>query len=569
MKVLFLVFLFPAWILFIAILPAVAEKADTFLQYNKTAKTFEINEAVLSKLSRLKLPIKVVSAVGDARIGKSTTLNFVRHIWESSGNSRGAIEEVFETGDTSDTVTHGIWISILESENGSETTILLDVEGTNLGNDAVTDHLSVFTVLMSSGISVFCSETVKNHILDFLYRLPRLSELIFKGIDDINSFGRLHVVIRGALEPPSGISIEDNVKDAILSPERIDEGTDNKRKAIAKYFPRRNITVSEIPFVTERKLFRDTQRLSKSKYWDVMKSLSQEFKQFPAKKTLRGGLVDGDALTQTAKTLVRMMNNNAWMEFGDSYLMLEKAMCDRSYKDLIVPLMKLKASSRKVEAEKETVLPMFGERCALEEEVTKARDKLRDLIKTLRDAEEKEEKLDKAEKTIRDLREVMRKANSGFWNYLGWTVAGVLGAVNLLSDLRLKENVTTVAHSEYDTIGLREVTWVWNKDAERLGLNGEAHGLIAQEVEELYPWAVLRGHDGYLRVNYVMLDFLLASMDQEHKSPISMTGLAILSEIKKKKNESEKVKMQPPGDWGEWGSSRAEKRIRRFYNHAQ
>ena len=80
---------------------------------------------------------------------------------------------------------------------------------------------------------------------------------------------------------------------------------------------------------------------------------------------------------------------------------------------------------------------------------------------------------------------------------------------------------------------------------------------------------MLRGHDGYLRVNYVMLDFLLASMDQEHKSPISMTGLAILSEIKKKKNESEKVKMQPPGDWGEWGSSRAEKRIRRFYNHAQ
>ena len=48
-----------------------------------------------------------------------------------------------------------------------------------------------------------------------------------------------------------------------------------------------------------------------------------------------------------------------------------------------------------------------------------------------------------------------------------------------------------------------------------------------------------------------------------------MTGLAILSEIKKRKNESEKVKMQPPGDWGEWGSSRAEKRIRRFYNHAQ
>ena len=173
-----------------------AEKAQWLVQYDKEVKEFELNEDALSELSLLRNPVKVVSAIGEARVGKSTTLNFVRHIWDCNSKREEEVEEVFETGDTSKAVTRGIWMSVCEKEN----IVLLDVEGTNLGNDAVTSQISVFTSLMSSGIVVFSPETIKNDILNFLYEVTRLSEYIFKGIDGkTNNLGHLHLAIRGAL----------------------------------------------------------------------------------------------------------------------------------------------------------------------------------------------------------------------------------------------------------------------------------------------------------------------------------------------------------------------------------
>lgn len=72
--------------------------------------------------------MKVISAIGEARVGKSTTLNFVRHILNCDGKHEAEIEEVFETGDSLKPVTYGIWMSVCEKES----IVLLDVEGTNL-----------------------------------------------------------------------------------------------------------------------------------------------------------------------------------------------------------------------------------------------------------------------------------------------------------------------------------------------------------------------------------------------------------------------------------------------------
>ena len=78
---------------------------------------------------------------------------------------------MFETGDSLKPVTYGVWMSVCREK--AESIVLLDVEGTNLGNDAVTSHMSVFTSLMSSGIVVFSPENIKNDILDFLYQVTR------------------------------------------------------------------------------------------------------------------------------------------------------------------------------------------------------------------------------------------------------------------------------------------------------------------------------------------------------------------------------------------------------------
>lgn len=72
-------------------------------------------------------------------------------------------------------------------------------------------------------------------------------------------------------------------------------------------------------------------------------------------------------------------------------------------------------------------------------------------------------------------------------------IGGIAGAAGyaypapLLSDVQLKENVTVLNNPGYETIRLHGVEWVWNQDEERLGLSGKGSGVVAQEVELLYP----------------------------------------------------------------------------------
>ena len=45
-------------------------------------KTYELVEDVLEELSKIERPIRVFAAVGNARVGKSTMLNLVTHVWD-------------------------------------------------------------------------------------------------------------------------------------------------------------------------------------------------------------------------------------------------------------------------------------------------------------------------------------------------------------------------------------------------------------------------------------------------------------------------------------------------------
>ena len=81
----------------------------------------------------------------------------------------------------------------------------------------------------------------------------------------------------------------------------------------------------------------------------------------------------------------------------------------------------------------------------------------------------------------------------GIFDYL------TLAATAASSDRRLKKNLKHI-----DTVdGVKFYTWEWNEIADQIGVSGDRTvGVIAQELEAIYPELVTEGGDGYLRVNY-------------------------------------------------------------------
>lgn len=84
---------------------------------------------------------------------------------------------------------------------------------------------------------------------------------------------------------------------------------------------------------------------------------------------------------------------------------------------------------------------------------------------------------------------------------------GVLGAAGasggfgslFSSDKRLKKDIKFISE---DGRGNRWYTWKWNSQAKLLGINQPTFGVIAQEVQEYNPEAVVEGDNGFLMVNY-------------------------------------------------------------------
>jgi len=538
--------------------------AQPLLTFNSETEMFELNNDLLLEIAELQRPIRVIAVVGDARIGKSTTLNLIKHIW--SGANQTYIEEVFKTGDTFRPVTRDVWAQVIQprDEQGGNV-VLLDVEGTNLGDDALTTHLSMFTALVSSGLNLFVREMVQNNNLHFLFHMSRLSDLVFPSISSEN-FPKLQVVIRqGSLKDPGeGKTIEDYTRDCIVEPS-FQKNMKEERQIIAKHFPRNQISVIQIPYLEERErnLLSNFDKLSKLQYWGVMERLVEKFKQFPVKKTLGGSYIDGQALVELTVRLTETMNKNSWPDFGSVYDTIEKNICSRSYIKFVEPLF-AELTADIIETKLENTLRAFKMECVLESEIAAAQEDLRRIVEEKRKVEELERKAKEAEseriaaekrreeqeekfqheltikedqiakvkrekeaaelkeknlkqlheeqlRTITLLQQQLSKKSSSWLDIIVPVAAGVAGAA-LLSDRDLKRNITTVPHSRYSAIGLKAACWEWNEIANKtFGLTGEECGVIAQEVKKLYPFAVTRGKDRYLLVRYDMLHQIMSS----------------------------------------------------------
>ena len=67
--------------------------------------------------------------------------------------------------------------------------------------------------------------------------------------------------------------------------------------------------------------------------------------------------------------------------------------------------------------------------------------------------------------------------------------------------LKAKSKFTRLVFVEWNGFGIKVL--------ERLGLSGKGSGVITQEVELLYPWALTEGYDKYKRVDYSALRLLI------------------------------------------------------------
>ena len=537
------------------------QKAQQLLKFNNETKTFVLDSRCLVEISKLRGPVVVVSAVGDARIGKSTTLNLVHYFWDE--NIFKPFYETFDTGDTKVPVTHGVWASIIPAKTPDDSNvILLDVEGLNLGDDAVTTHLSMFTALVSSSVHMFARDVVQNHVLDFLYFISRLAEMIFPD-ERFDNFPHLGVVVRGALETPPGYTLDEYVQDFILGLDN-DDGMREQRQAIGKYFTKEKISANQIPYVQDITIFKDIPKLRKTDFYEVILSLVKQFKKSPPKNSLKSDrLMDGESLARFVKELYHAMNNNSWMDFNNAYRMLEGQICAQGYEKIVRPV--LDKSAGEIGTNMQKTMAEFKSNCALEEDVEAARKELLEAKKRATEIEEAKQRMEDEEKLrekienemeiaqekhekemknkneklgqeveqreqlqtrnkrleeenerkSRQISELRSKRTQGGGGdgeqFLGAAVgAGLATAAYLFSDQRLKQDVTLLPHSEYDNLCLSGVSWKWNKTAkQRFGLEGEGRGVIAQEVEKLYPFAVTKRRDGYKQVNYKLLQLMM------------------------------------------------------------
>lgn len=535
--------------------------AKPLLKYDVETKKFILRDDALRDIEALTGLIKIVGAIGDARVGKSTNLNFIRYFL--GGNKNQGVQKVFNTSDSVEPCSTGVGISVVRDTNGAGSTILIDTEGTNLGNNENTDLLSIFTVLLSSGLALFAREAVQNHNVQFLYRVSRLSEQIWTQNDaDTKSFPELMIILRGA--PSSGKTLQGQMKDFIL---------DGKYgETIERHFSRDHIKVRDIPYVGDLKRLNDLEQFPRDDYANVASALAEDFKRFPAKKTVSGAYMDGKMIADLARKLQAAINQNSWSGFSDVYAALETNLCDRSFREIVEPF--LEKNLDEIKYSENGILERFKEKCTLEPEITKTGNKISQAIAKKKEKIEKQRRLDeerkrKADEEIRERqreaqrqqkeREIeerlekeriereradeqkriqeenvrraqeetrrleaviaARRSRERKKKDVIKTVLGGAVLFGIFSDSRLKENITAMPHSEFEEIGLQSYSWVWSKKAvAELGTRGIEHGVIAQEVEKLYPWAVVMGDEGYKRVNYAALKQLVVEKRAEFRN---------------------------------------------------
>lgn len=88
---------------------------------------------------------------------------------------------------------------------------------------------------------------------------------------------------------------------------------------------------------------------------------------------------------------------------------------------------------------------------------------------------------------------------SGMYQAVGAVGGGFAKGLGMaMSDRRLKDNLKL----ESEIAGIKFYSFTWNSKAEQLGYKGKSFGVIAQEVQDVLPDAVIDNGHNYLMVDY-------------------------------------------------------------------
>ena len=385
-----------------------AEGAKQLVSYDLTGE-YHLHEAALSDIEKLPSPVLVLAAVGDARIGKSTFLNMVSLHWDPTFPRSGSMP--FKVGDTGRACTRGVWVHTRRLPEGGSL-VLVDVEGAQLGNDAVTEQLSALTAVMSSYILLFVREVVNNAALEFLYHTTELGKMF----PDSDDFPHLGVAIRDALElDPTFPDRHSEVVYSITSPTHKD-GNDEMREAIGAVFPKDKISAFEVSY-QDRKQLENLQDLTSGPYFDSVQEITSQLKKAMSPKlTLANGMaMCGGDLVEMIRKLYTALENDDITTLETAYERLEKQMCDSYYSDWVAPLLRMSEDEFMSKADHH--LTEFARRCKIEPYTERVKQEIQSkrdgIIRERQEREERrkaEEARKKAEEEERRAQEARRRA---------------------------------------------------------------------------------------------------------------------------------------------------------------
>ena len=366
-------------------LQGVRTDSHQLLVYEKASKRFQLREDVLALMDPLPSPIFIISAVGNARIGKSTTMNCIQYLWNEKCDG---FKQSFKTSDNQTPETRGVWMKMLSwKEQQNASVVFLDVEGTNAGDSSVIDNFSLFTGLLSSEIMAFTGKYVENHILDFFYRISKLLDGMVE-YNKLETLGlpSLRVVQIGALKT-CGKTQRDHVADALIKPFH-DDGHDKQRESIRKYFPREKIQASKLMYLQSDSLniLEEFHLHYQTDYGKQIQKLVADLKTVLPKRTLRKSLIDGKSFVDIVKKLVNAMNTNFWEDFGNQYKAIEKQICNNAAETYLEDLQDKSASD--IEKMKNERIRQFEIKCKLQEETDRRIKNVEKILLKKRELEE-------------------------------------------------------------------------------------------------------------------------------------------------------------------------------------
>jgi hypothetical protein len=116
------------------------------------------------------------------------------------------------------------------------------------------------------------------------------------------------------------------------------------------------------------------------------------------------------------------------------------------------------------------------------------------------------------------------------------------GSWSVASDARLKKNIRPLAGALDKLLALHGVSFEYMDPAKTHELSGERMGLVAQEVEKVFPDWVETGADGFKRVTVRGLEALVVEALRELQQELNRKVEAQRAELKQRETEVTELK---------------------------